>query len=370
MPIGYNSAILIPHILRNFQGEKMLKLHSILLGAALCASLAFADRTITDQLGRKVTIPDQVNRIVVLHHEALNVLNEINAQDKVVGILKSWEQRLGKEYNRLAPSFKNLPNPGDIKDVNYEALLSLKPDAVVVVNYFPKEYIAKMEELKIPVVGISFFSSAQEEKAKLNPTFKDERDSFAAYDEGFYEGVKILGELSNHEKDAAELINFVKKSQADLNAKFSNFIVDKRPRVYMANPDLTTYGSGKYTGVMLARAGATNVAAADIKGYKQVSPEQILAWNPQIILVQNRYPQVPAELKANPALKGLSAVKEDRIYLMPEFVKAWGHPTAEAMALGEEWLAMKLYPQNFKDANFDKKVEEFYEKFYRVKYQK
>ena len=40
------------------------------------------------------------------------------------------------------------------------------------------------------------------------------------------------------------------------------------------------------------------------------------------------------------------------------------------MALGEEWLAMKLYPQNFKDANFDKKVEEFYEKFYRVKYQK
>ena len=84
----------------------MLKLHSILLGAALCASLAFADRTITDQLGRKVTIPDQVNRIVVLHHEALNVLNEINAQDKVVGILKSWEQRLGKEYNRLAPISK------------------------------------------------------------------------------------------------------------------------------------------------------------------------------------------------------------------------------------------------------------------------
>jgi len=39
----------------------------------------------------------------------------------------------------------------------------------------------------------------------------------------------------------------------------------------MANPDLTTYGSGKYTGLMMAHAGALNAAVATVKGYKQVS---------------------------------------------------------------------------------------------------
>ena len=45
-----------------------------------------------------------------------------------------------------------------------------------------------------------------------------------------------------------------------------------------------------------------------------------------------------------------------------------GYPTAEAMALGEWWLAMKLYPKYFDEAEFDKKVEEFYQKFYRTSY--
>jgi ABC-transporter periplasmic-binding component len=85
---------------------------------------------------------------------------------------------------------------------------------------------------------------------------------------------------------------------------------------------------------MFMRAGAQNVAADSIKGYKQVSAEQILAWAPQMIFVQDRYSQVPAELKSNPQLTNLSAVKEDKIYMMPEYAKAWGYPTAEAMAFG------------------------------------
>ena len=74
-----------------------------------------------------------------------------------------------------------------------------------------------------------------------------------------------------------------------------------------------------------------------------------------MIFVQDRYPQVPAELKSNPQLANLSAVKEDKIYMMPEYAKVWGYPTAEAMALGEWWLAIKLYPTHFDEAEFNKK---------------
>ena len=67
------------------------------LALTLCTSSLFADRVVTDQLGRDVTLPDEVKRIVVLQHQSLNALNELNALDKVVGVQESWEKSLGKK---------------------------------------------------------------------------------------------------------------------------------------------------------------------------------------------------------------------------------------------------------------------------------
>ena len=74
----------------------MSKFHSFALALALCASSLFADRVITDQLGRDVMLPDEVKQIVVLQHQSLNALNELNALDKVVGVQESWESRSAK----------------------------------------------------------------------------------------------------------------------------------------------------------------------------------------------------------------------------------------------------------------------------------
>jgi uncharacterized protein HI_1472 len=109
---------------------------------------------------------------------------------------------------------------------------------VIVTNYIPQEYIDKMSELKIPVVAVSFQRSDAADKGKLNPTFKDDE---AAYTEGFYDGIELLGKVANREKEAAELISFVKTSQEQLKAKISDSIVDKRPKIYMANPGQPDY---------------------------------------------------------------------------------------------------------------------------------
>ena len=71
------------------------------LALALCANSLFADRVVTDQLGRDVTLPNEVKRIVVLQHQSLNALNELNALDKVVGVQESWEKSLGKNKKSL-----------------------------------------------------------------------------------------------------------------------------------------------------------------------------------------------------------------------------------------------------------------------------
>jgi iron complex transport system substrate-binding protein len=137
----------------------------------------------------------------------------------------------------------------------------------------------------------------------------------------------------------------------------------------MANPDLNTYGSGKYTGLMMQHAGAMNVAAATVKGARQVSLEQVLQWNPQVIFVQDRYPEVVKEITTDPQWQTIDAVKNHRVWLMPEYAKAWGYPMPEALAIGELWMAKKLYPERYKNVDVDAQAQDYYQRFYRTSWQ-
>lgn len=134
----------------------MRKILSVLL---LFVTFAYAS-VIKDQLNREVVLPDKVDRIVVLQHQSLNVLVQIGAKDKIVGVLQSWEKRLGSDYKRLFNGIDKLLTPGDLKTVNFESILNLKPDVVIVTNYIDKSYVEKLEELKIPVVMMSFLKIA------------------------------------------------------------------------------------------------------------------------------------------------------------------------------------------------------------------
>lgn len=82
--------------------------HAVIAGASLLfvSFTSLADRTVIDQLGRQVTIPDRVNRVVVLQHQTLNLLVQLDAADDVVGVLSSWKKQLGPEFERFS-------TPGD-----------------------------------------------------------------------------------------------------------------------------------------------------------------------------------------------------------------------------------------------------------------
>ena len=96
---------------------------------------------------------------------------------------------------------------------------------------------------------------------------------------------------------------------------------------------------------------------------------EMLKWDPQVIFVQDRYAaKVAPEITKGAAWAPIKAVKDRRVYVTPEYVKPWGHPCPESMALGELWMAKKLYPERFKDVDIDKIVQEFYMTFYGVPY--
>ncbi|MEN4600413.1 ABC transporter substrate-binding protein [Pantoea agglomerans] len=325
-----------------------------------------ASRQITDQTGRQVTIPDRVDRIVVLQHQTLNLLVQMNATDKIVGVMANWKQQLGDSYARLASELNQKATLGDLTHVDPEKLVALHPQVVFVTNYAPQEMIDSITALGIPVVAISLRHDEPGEKAKMNPSIRDEE---MAYDKGLREGITLIGEIINKPAEAKALITATDEGRKIVSDRLKDVPAEKRIRAYMANPELTTYGSGKYTGLMMLHAGAVNVAAATVKGFKTVSMEQVIAWDPQVIFVQDRYPSVVNEINSSPQWQAIDAVKNHRVWLMPDYAKAWGYPMPEAMGIGELWMAKKLYPQKFQDVDMNKLANKWYQRFYRTAYQ-
>ena len=86
----------------------------LLLAAGFISTHALAERTITDQLNRRVTLPDHIERAVILQHQTVNIANQLDAMGQVVGVLSNWKKQLGADYVRLAPTLPKMGTPGDI----------------------------------------------------------------------------------------------------------------------------------------------------------------------------------------------------------------------------------------------------------------
>ena len=335
---------------------------ALLLGAGP-AVRAQDSHVVVDQLDRSVAVPVHVRRVVALQHQALDIILELGAGDRLVGVLRSWRSLI-PGLDRIDPALATLPMPGDLTTVNIEALLGLHPDVVFVTNYAPAAMVQQITAAGLPVVVISLAKGEGTDKARLNPTFADDD---AAYADGLTDGVRLIGAVLGTADRAERLVDAAFAGRHLVEQRIAGIPADRRVRLYMANPDLNTYGAGKYTGVIMARSGGRNVAAG-IRGAAKVSMEDVLRWDPQVIFVQDRYAPVAEAIRTGPAWQTVSAVRDGRIDITPEYVKPWGYPLPEALALGELWMAKTLYPDRFADIDMQAMADRFYRSFYGVPY--
>ena len=121
-------------------------------------------------------------------------------------------------------------------------------------------------------------------------------------------------------------------------------------------------------GCQLLRAGAVNVAAQDIQGYKPYTFEMLAAWDPEVIIVQDRYPDVYQTITTDAKYGELSAVKNGKVLMAPYWTKPWGNPDADSIALGELWLANKFYPEKVSADTVRDFADRFYRDFYGVEF--
>lgn len=320
--------------------------------------------TIIDQADREVTIKEPVEKIAVMQHHSLDIIAQLGGQDKVIATEKNWERDLGPYIKDVFPGIEELATPGDLKEWNVEALAELKPDLVIAASQANPESIQKLEDLGIPVVVVSLRGEGKQEEAQ-NPRLSN---ADKAYTDGLEWAIKTIGKFVDQEEKAEDLWNYCLESRQIVEDGVGDVADEQRVRVFIANENDQTYGNDKYVGAQMLRAGAINVAAKDIQGYKPYSFEQLANWDPDVIIIQDRYPEVYDKFTSDSKYKELRAVKEGKVILAPYWTKPWGNPDSDSLALGELYFAHKFYPEKIDKKLVEDRAKEFYEKFYGVEF--
>ena len=323
--------------------------HALIL-ALLAAPSAFGQdgaRQAVDSAGRRVAIPQQISRVLAAGPPA-SVLLYTLAPEKMVGWVRTPSPA---EKAFLAQSVRELPEYGRLTGrggtANLESVLKFKPDLIIDSGSLAPTYVSladnTQEQTKVPYL-------------LLDGRFEN---TPAVY--------RLLGDLLGVKDRAEKLARYADKTLTTLKARIASIPQAERPRVYYARAvnGLETGLAGSINLEVLEQVGAINVAAAaGTGGLTKVSIEQVLAWNPDVILVLD--PTFYASVATDPLWSKVKAVRDKRIYLAPNLPYGWfDAPPGVNRLIGVRWLMAVLYPQLFPESLRDT-TRDFYKLFYQV----
>ena len=321
--------------------------------------------TFVDQNGVEATIPSlPVTRMVMLQHHSLDMVCQLGAQDAVVGVEAKWQSDLGDYMTQVFPGIEDLTMGSGLSEWNVEEIAALRPDVVIAASQAPEDAADQLRAMGVPVVTVSLRAEGKQEVAQ-SPRLAD---ADAAYTNGCEWAIKALGRLTGRDEQAAAIWDFVRQSRARVDEAVGDIRDDERVRAFVPMKDDKTYGNDKYVGCQLLRAGAVNVAAADIQGNGSYTVEQLATWDPDVIIIQDRYMDLYEQFTTDDRYAALRAVKDGNVLLAPYWTKPWGNPDTDSMALGELWLAHEFYPDRVGADEVLARAKEFYRDFYGIEF--
>ena len=308
------------------------------------------EREITDMAGRTMTVPLEIESVFSTGPAAAIYLYTL-VPDKLLG----WNYALNDiEKSIILEQYHDLPNFGQGDAVNYEAVIAAGPTIALNVTSINDGSIdasdALAEQLGVPVVMVS----------------SDLLDAPAVY--------RFMGELFGVEEQAESLAAYAEET---FNAISSLDIPnEEKVRIYYGNGEdsLETAPAGSSHGQIIDLVNAVNVADLELgDGSRvQISAEQLLAWDPDVIIV-NGEPKADmtgsaaAEaILADPLFATLKAVQNGAVYGTPNAPFSWvDRPPGPNRIVGMRWLSGLIYP-TYLNFDVDEEVREFFQLFYHV----
>ncbi len=217
--------------------------------------------TVTDVAGRKVTLPGIPQRIISLAPSNTEILFALGLGPKVVAV---------DDFSDYPAEAKVLLKIGGSSGkYNFEQIVALKPDLVLAAEITPPDAIKKLEDLKLTVAVISVT------KTSFDSILND---------------IALVGQMTGQVKQATSLTSAMQQKIDAIKARVAT--AKTQPRVYWeldasdpAKP--FTVGPGNFVNDLITQAGGVNVFGTASKPYPQISIEQVVTANPDVIILSD-----------------------------------------------------------------------------------
>lgn len=310
---------------------------------------------ITDALGRKVKIPENVTRIVAVNAGTMRFMSYMEAIPLVVGI-EETETRATRPYNFAFPEIKQKTVIGPQPGGDAELIMKAQPQIIfwtASAKASPDDF---QKKIGIPVVVI-------------------ENGELGVENDKFFNSLKIVGKVLKKEKRAEELIAYIENQMKDLQTLTKDIPESKKPTVYAGGLSFNgTHGivstRANFTPFLLVNA--KNVVSEMNKGALNTKPimidkEKLMQWNPEYIFIDSEgWKMAQTELKVGtPLYNSLSAIKNNKVHIIPRYIN---NSFSYDYVLVDAWYIAKiLYPEKLKDVDMEQKSTEILEKFYAKK---
>lgn len=315
-----------------------------------CSSMAateesnMATSNITDMYGRSLEVPVEIDRVLCSGSIEM-MMTYMVAPDKLCGWCFEPSGTL------IAPNYMTLPVVGGWfgkQSGNYETFIALEPDIIIEGR---EEALNERQEKfgGIPVIGL-----------QTGTSLLDYRSSF-----------DCLGELLGVSDTVTELIAFYEEALNFADSFRKQIPESERVTVYYAegNKGLNTDPAGSAHTELIDLCGGENVADIGVTegyGMAEVSMEQVLMWDPDIIII-GRASQASLRdlIMTDTRWQELKAVRDGKVYVRPEDPFSWfDGPTGPNQIIGIYWMVQKLYPDRYSEQELQEKGREFYHLFY------
>ncbi len=327
--------------------RSMTRLIALVLFCLLAWGTQADARSFTDAGGRTVEIPDKITHAWPAGPPAESLIY-ILAPEKLAG----WTHRISPESaSFMINNYGALPVIGRLtgrgNTANLEAVIAAKPDLVLDVGTVGPTYVSLadrvQEQTHIPYVLIG---GSLLDTPKL---------------------LRTAGNVLGVSARAETLARYTEEALIDLQKRIATVPAAERPKAYMARGPRghETDVRGSINAEALEILGAQNVVAPGTSAgnLADVSLEQVLAWQPDVIVTINR--DFMSSVMADPAWQGVKAVKDKHVYLEPLYPFGWvDEPPGVNRVIGIRWLAKLLYPRLFPE-DLRAETKRFYELFYQ-----
>jgi iron complex transport system substrate-binding protein len=302
---------------------------------------------VTDAAGRAVPVPGHVERVFPAGPPAAILLYTL-APELLIG----WPRaNRPEECEFMLADICRRPEVGRLtgrgNTANLEVVAGLAPDLILDVGSVRETFVSLAERVQ-QQTGIPY-------------ALLDGR--LAATEESY----RQLGLLVRRETRARELAEYVALTKNTVLDRITRVPLAQRPRVYYARGPrgLETGLAGSINVETIEFLGARNVAASARGGLANVSLEQVLLWNPEVIITIDQ--DFAASVESDPSWRSITAVRRGRVHLSPKLPFGWvDFPPSVNRIVGLWWLAKMLYPDHFHE-DLRPITREFYARFYHVK---